>query len=92
MSVQGSGHAQVGVLGVGMGIGRWAWQAGVMGGTPHVPNTSTLVFVENIGHKYDFQWGGVVSGRLWVLGWVVQIQGNKCFPQNKLIWTYSKFI
>ena len=27
-----------------------------------------LVFVENIGHKYDFQgWGGVVSGRVW--GW-----------------------
>ena len=26
-----------------------------------------LVFLENIGHKYDFQWGGVVSGRVW--GW-----------------------
>ena len=26
-----------------------------------------LVFVENIGQKYDFQWGGVVSGRVW--GW-----------------------
>ena len=27
-----------------------------------------LVFVENIGLKYDFQgWGGVVSGRVW--GW-----------------------
>ena len=24
-----------------------------------------LVFVENIGHKYDFQGGGVVSGRVW---------------------------
>ena len=23
-----------------------------------------LVFVENIGHKCDFQWGGVVSGRV----------------------------
>ena len=22
-----------------------------------------LVFVENVGHKYDFQGGGVVSGR-----------------------------
>ena len=34
-----------------------------------------LVFVENIGHKYDFQGGGLVSGRVW--GWglgVVQIQ------------------
>ena len=26
-----------------------------------------LVFVENIGHKYDFQGGVVVSGRGW--GW-----------------------
>ena len=26
-----------------------------------------LVFVENIGHKYDFQGGGVVPGRGW--GW-----------------------
>ena len=26
-----------------------------------------LVFVENIGYKYDFQGGGVVSGRGW--GW-----------------------
>ena len=37
-----------------------------------------LVFVENIGHKYDFQGGGVVSGRRW--GWggvVVQIQRKK---------------
>ena len=24
-----------------------------------------LVFVENIGHKYDFQRGWVVSGRIW---------------------------
>ena len=35
-----------------------------------------LVFVENIGHKYDFQGGaGVVSGRDW--GVVVKIQGKK---------------
>ena len=34
-----------------------------------------LVFVENIGHKYDFQGGGVVYGRVW--GWVVQIQRKK---------------
>ena len=35
-----------------------------------------LVFVENIGHKYDFQGGGVGSG--WVWGWgVVQIQRKK---------------
>ena len=27
-----------------------------------------LVF-ENIGHKYDFQGGGVVSGRVWGRGW-----------------------
>ena len=27
-----------------------------------------LVFVENIGHKYDFQGGGVVSGWGWG-GW-----------------------
>ena len=26
-----------------------------------------LVFVENTGQKYDFQGGGVVSGRVW--GW-----------------------
>ena len=26
-----------------------------------------LVFVENIGQKYDFHGGGVVSGRVW--GW-----------------------
>ena len=26
---------------------------------------TTLVFVENIGHKYDFLGGGVVSGRVW---------------------------
>ena len=33
-----------------------------------------LVFVENIGHKYDLC--GVVSGRVW--GWgVVQIQRKK---------------
>ena len=25
---------------------------------------STLVFVENIGHNYDFEGGGVVSGRV----------------------------
>ena len=32
-----------------------------------------LVFVEDIGHKYDFQGGGMISG--WVWGWgVVQIQ------------------
>ena len=29
-----------------------------------------LVFVENIGQKYDFQGvGGVVSGRVWGWGW-----------------------
>ena len=28
-----------------------------------------LVFVENIGHKYDFQGGGVVSGRVGGGGW-----------------------
>ena len=28
---------------------------------------STLVFFENIGHKYDFEGGGVVPGRVW--GW-----------------------
>ena len=34
------------------------------------------VFIENIGHKYDFQEGGVVSGRVW--GWgMVQIQRKK---------------
>ena len=27
-----------------------------------------LVLVENIGQKYDFQGGGVVSGRVWGLG------------------------
>ena len=27
-----------------------------------------LIFVENIGHKYDFQGGGVVSGRVWKWG------------------------
>ena len=27
-----------------------------------------LGFVENIGHKYDFQGGGVVSGRGWGCG------------------------
>ena len=32
-----------------------------------------LGFVEDIGHKYDFQgWGGVVSGRGW--GWVGVVQ------------------
>ena len=35
-----------------------------------------LVFVENVGQKYDFQGGGVVSGRVWGLG-VVQIQRKK---------------
>ena len=31
---------------------------------------STLVFFENIGHKYDFEgWGGVVPGRVWGWGW-----------------------
>ena len=33
-----------------------------------------LGFVENIGHKYDFQGGGVVSGRGWG---VFQIQRKK---------------
>ena len=28
---------------------------------------STLVFIENIGHNYDFDGGKVVSGRIW--GW-----------------------
>ena len=28
-----------------------------------------LVFVENIGHKYDFKGGGLVSGRVWGWGW-----------------------
>ena len=27
-----------------------------------------LVFVENIGHAYDFQGGEVVSGSIWGLG------------------------
>ena len=27
-----------------------------------------LVFVENIGHKYDFHGDGVVSGKVWGLG------------------------
>ena len=27
-----------------------------------------LVFVDNIGHKYDFQGDGVVSGRVWEWG------------------------
>ena len=35
-----------------------------------------LVSVENIGHKYNFQGGGVVSGRVWGW-WVVQIQRKK---------------
>ena len=35
-----------------------------------------LDFVENIGHKYDFQGGGVVSGRGGG-GGVVQIQRKK---------------
>ena len=37
-----------------------------------------LVFVENIGQKYDFQGqgGGVVSSRVWGLG-MVQIQIKK---------------
>ena len=30
---------------------------------------STLVFDENIGYKYDFLGGGVVSGRVWVGEW-----------------------
>ena len=29
---------------------------------------STLVFVENIGHNYDFEGGGVASGRILGLG------------------------
>ena len=46
---------------------------------------STLVFVENIGHNYDFEgWGGVVSGRVWGWGWVVQIQ------RKQYIFTYSQ--
>ena len=36
-----------------------------------------LVFVENIGHTYDFQGVGVVSCRVWGWGWVVQIQRKK---------------
>ena len=36
-----------------------------------------LVFVENIGNKNDFQGGGVVSGRVWGWGCVVQIQRKK---------------
>ena len=36
-----------------------------------------LVFVENIGHKYDFQGGGVVSGRVWEWWGVVEIQRKK---------------
>ena len=39
-----------------------------------------LVFVENIGHQYDFQGGGVVSSRGW--GWVV-VQIQKGF--NRLL-------
>ena len=35
-----------------------------------------LVFVANIGHKYDFQGGGVVSGRGWG-GGLVQIKRKK---------------
>ena len=48
-------------------------------------NPSTLVFVKNIGHNYDFEgWGGVVSGRVWGWGWMVQIQ------RKQYIFTYSK--
>ena len=42
---------------------------------------STLVFVENIGHKYDFQWGRgslVGSG---VGGTVVQIQRKRILTE-----------
>ena len=38
---------------------------------------STLIFVENIGHNYDFEEGGVVSGRIWAWAGVAQIQRNK---------------
>ena len=40
-----------------------------------------LVFVENIGHKYDFQGGGVVSDS--VLGWGWSRSKEKSF--NRLL-------
>ena len=56
---------------------------------------STLFFfLENIGHKYDFEGGRVV----WSLvgsgggGVVVQLQGNKPFPPNKFIFTYYGYL
>ena len=42
---------------------------------------STLILVENIGHKYDFQGSGVVSGRVW--GWVWSRSKEKSF--NRLL-------
>ena len=45
---------------------------------------SALVFVENIGHNYEFDGDGVVSGRVWGWGWVVQIQ------REQYIFTYSQ--
>ena len=66
-----------GQVGMGMMGGCHGWHP------TYVPNISTLVFVENIGHQYDFKGGGVVSDRVWGGGWVAQIQRNKCFPQNK---------
>ena len=52
---------------------------------------STLVFVENIGHKYQFQGGGVVSGRVWG-GGLVQIQRKKVLSEYQYIFTHSQHL
>ena len=41
---------------------------------------STLGFFENIGHKYDFDGGGVVPGRVWG-GGMVHIQIKKVLTE-----------
>ena len=57
------------------GLGGGVGGGGVGGATYHCKPTSnidiypsTLVFVENIEHKYDFKGGGVVSSRVWGCG------------------------
>ena len=78
-----------------MGVGGLVWAdgcgqvgMGMMGGCHGwhptcVSNISTLVFVENIGHKYDFQGGGVVSDRVWGGGWSRSKETNVFHKVNR---------
>ena len=46
-----------------------------------------IMFFENIGHKYDFEGGGVVPGRGWGGGWSSSKETNLFYQINSYLLT-----